>query len=82
MAEFGTPLIRSDEITDISPQTKLGEGQYGKVYKGKCRGMTVAVKIPSKQDLKDADIMVLQREVQIMRYAFDCICIRLTLSWQ
>lgn len=65
---FGTPVIRSSEITDISEETLIGKGQYGKVYRGKCRGMNVAVKIPAKQDLNANDLEALRNEVNIMRY--------------
>lgn len=66
--DFGTPLIRSSEISEVCDETRLGVGQYGIVYKGKCRGMSVAVKVPIKQNLSPKDYEALQKEVNIMRY--------------
>jgi len=63
---FGTPVIHSDEITGITKDNLIGKGQYGFVYKGKCRGMTVAVKVPLKQDLTPAARESLEKEVNIM----------------
>lgn len=36
---WGPPVINP---TDIVKEKKIGEGQYGEVYKGRCRGTDVA----------------------------------------
>jgi len=50
-----------DPIHDL-----IGDGQYGSVYKGRCRGLEVAVKIPHKQILKEVHLTSFRHEVEMM----------------
>jgi len=52
---------------DIILEKLIGEGKFGKVYKGKCHSCDVAVKIPARQDLSEKDLEKFRREVEIMR---------------
>ena len=42
----------------------IGEGNYGKVYKGKVLELNVAVKVLKQKDLTESDIQEFQREAQ------------------
>jgi serine/threonine protein kinase len=44
----------------------IGDGQYGIVYKGRCRGLEVAVKTPHKQTLPEAQLTSFRHEVEMM----------------
>jgi len=59
--QFGPPEILPDEITY---EEKIGGGCFGNVYKGKCRGVEVAIKKLFKQDLEDKAINEFKREVE------------------
>ena len=67
-------LIKEWEQTgppDIEPHEivlgeKLGEGQFGAVYRGTCRGKEVAVKRLFKQDLDPETLADFKKEVEIM----------------
>uniref|UniRef100_A0A6B2L2E0 Protein kinase domain-containing protein n=1 Tax=Arcella intermedia TaxID=1963864 RepID=A0A6B2L2E0_9EUKA len=48
----------------------LGSGSYGTVYRGKCGGTPVAVKIPKKQKLTAKEIEDFNREINLMRQIF------------
>ena len=61
---FGTYNIRDDEIELIS---LISEGEQGKVWKGRCRGFDVAVKIPKYQELTMEEHETLCEEVEMMR---------------
>ncbi|EGC28777.1 hypothetical protein DICPUDRAFT_159737 [Dictyostelium purpureum] len=63
----GPPEILPEEIdrTDF-----LGQGSFGSVYKGKCRGQEVAVKIPRKQKLSLYELTSFRHEVKIMSKIF------------
>eukprot|EP01100_Stratorugosa_tubuloviscum_P013584 TRINITY_DN689_c0_g3_i1.p1 TRINITY_DN689_c0_g3~~TRINITY_DN689_c0_g3_i1.p1 ORF type:complete len:593 (-),score=321.46 TRINITY_DN689_c0_g3_i1:116-1894(-) len=45
---------------------KLGEGAYGSVFEGTCRGSQVAVKIPKKQKLTASELAEFKREINKM----------------
>jgi hypothetical protein len=47
-----------------------GAGKYGTLYRGKCRGLDVATKIPKKQTLTEDELRSFRKEVEIMRYPF------------
>jgi serine/threonine protein kinase len=57
-----TYLIKKEEI---ELQQKLGEGAFGAVYRGRCRGASVAVKMPSK-DIEEDQLLEFQQEVITM----------------
>ena len=46
---FRQSTLRNAEIM-YEESDKIGEGAFGRVYKGKCRGIQVAVKIPLQID--------------------------------
>jgi len=59
-ADVQTVLIQPKEI---ELQAVIGEGQFGKVYRGKCRGGPVAIK---RINLAKSDIDELMGEIQIL----------------
>jgi serine/threonine protein kinase len=53
---------------EIEKKEQIGLGSYGIVYKGKCRGKDVAIKVPHKP-IKDPKILEkFKEEAKIMRY--------------
>jgi serine/threonine protein kinase len=61
----GPPEILPDEIT-YEDSDLMGHGSFGSVYKGRCRGQEVAVKVPKKQKLTMAELTSFRNEVKIM----------------
>jgi serine/threonine protein kinase len=61
--EAGNFLVRSSEL---HYDKKIASGNYGTVYKGKCRGYQVAIKVLHNQHLNEQKIEELKREVEIM----------------
>eukprot|EP01127_Copromyxa_protea_P012260 TRINITY_DN3175_c0_g1_i2.p1 TRINITY_DN3175_c0_g1~~TRINITY_DN3175_c0_g1_i2.p1 ORF type:complete len:683 (+),score=93.13 TRINITY_DN3175_c0_g1_i2:83-2131(+) len=59
------PAIQSSEI---SLGEKIGKGQYGSVYRGKCRGEHVAVKILYDVDSNEEILDSFRKEVEIMSH--------------
>jgi serine/threonine protein kinase len=57
------PEIRAEEIII---EEKIGGGCFGSVFKGKCRGVTVAIKQLHKQDLDPKILEDFRKEVDIM----------------
>lgn len=55
--------ITSSEIEYV---TKIGEGKYGAVYEGKCRGNRVAIKKFHKQTLSPSVLNEFKSEVEII----------------
>jgi serine/threonine protein kinase len=66
----GPPEIPPEEIEFDPDKDLLGGGAFGKVYRAKCRGKLVAVKIPNKQDLTESQLKLFRHEVTIMRKIF------------
>jgi len=67
----GKVQVRASEL---EMGTKIAEGKYGTVYKGKCRGQTVAIKLLHNQHLSNEKLEELRTEVEIMtRLRHPCI---------
>jgi predicted Ser/Thr protein kinase len=64
--EKGKVHIKASELEFGS---KIAEGKYGTVYKGKCRGQTVAIKLLHNQHLSEEKLEELKTEVEIMTCA-------------
>lgn len=64
-------MHRTPEIspTEIQIGELIGEGSFGKVYKGKCRGKDVAIKRLHKPIVDEKILNDFKREVHTMRYA-------------
>jgi hypothetical protein len=62
------PFIREEEI---ELKEKLGEGAYGEVFKGVCRGSTVAVKY-IKEEKCDPDALLAELTImfQVRRFVY------------
>mmetsp|Transcript_17936 Transcript_17936/g.50540 ORF Transcript_17936/g.50540 Transcript_17936/m.50540 type:complete len:529 (+) Transcript_17936:60-1646(+) len=52
--------------SEIELEKLIGEGTFGKVYRGKCRGKEVAVKVFKRADLSEDDLKAFKEEVKIM----------------
>jgi len=63
--EKGKVHIKASELEFGS---KIAEGKYGIVYKGKCRGQTVAIKLLHNQHLSEEKLEELKTEVEIMTW--------------
>eukprot|EP00026_Physarum_polycephalum_P006054 Phypoly_transcript_06094.p1 GENE.Phypoly_transcript_06094~~Phypoly_transcript_06094.p1 ORF type:complete len:553 (+),score=87.18 Phypoly_transcript_06094:159-1817(+) len=63
---FGPPQILPQDIVYDHIHDLIGDGQYGSVYKGRCRGLEVAVKTPHKQNLTEAQLTSFRHEVEMM----------------
>ena len=66
----GPPEIAEEEVTFDPQKDLLGQGAFGSVYRGVCRGKEVAVKVPIKQVLTEGELAAFRREVEIMRRVF------------
>lgn len=56
------------KASELEFGSKIAEGKYGTVYKGKCRGQTVAIKLLHNQHLSEEKLEELKTEVEIMTY--------------
>jgi serine/threonine protein kinase len=65
--ETGSTLIRASEL-EYRRDDEIARGNYGTVYKGRCRGFPVAIKVLHNQQLTQQKIEELKREVEIMKY--------------
>mmetsp|Transcript_4789 Transcript_4789/g.6690 ORF Transcript_4789/g.6690 Transcript_4789/m.6690 type:complete len:664 (+) Transcript_4789:78-2069(+) len=63
----GPPEIDRSEIIYDEQRDFLGQGSFGKVYRGICRGKRVAVKVPSKQNLSQKELDEFRMEMKIMK---------------
>ena len=61
---YGGPHLRKE---DIKEEEVIGKGMYATVYKGKCRNLVVAIKIPHNQAVLEKNIADFRKEVRIMR---------------
>lgn len=61
-----TPEIDPTEI-EFTEKDFLGQGSFGRVYAGRCRGKRVAVKVPLKQDLSEKELEDFRQEVILMK---------------
>ena len=52
---------------DIIKGKRLGGGNFGDVYRGECRSLPVAIKVPRIQELDEEELFALKQEVQIWR---------------
>eukprot|EP01133_Synstelium_polycarpum_P012186 gene12186-14260_t len=66
----GPPEILPEEIEYDQKNDFLGQGSFGSVYKGRCRGQEVAVKVPRKQKLNLYELTSFRHEVKIMSKIF------------
>jgi len=70
----GPPEIVRDEIEEGE---LIGKGQYGEVFRGRCRGYDVAIKVLKKRKTDD-QMQNFRREVEIMsRIRFPNVCLLL-----
>eukprot|EP01127_Copromyxa_protea_P020928 TRINITY_DN7069_c0_g1_i1.p1 TRINITY_DN7069_c0_g1~~TRINITY_DN7069_c0_g1_i1.p1 ORF type:complete len:562 (+),score=85.34 TRINITY_DN7069_c0_g1_i1:30-1715(+) len=67
---FGPPEISPSEIVYDEELDFIGEGVFGRVFKGTCRQCSVAVKVPRNQQLTATELNDLRREVAIMSQIF------------
>lgn len=67
---FG-PNIKKE---DIVREDLIAKGEYGTVWRGKCRSIDVAIKLPLKQKWDKRNIIAFRKEVQIMRCAPAASC--------
>lgn len=54
-------------VGEIKLKEELGTGSFGKVYRGRCRGQEVAVKVLHKPILDEKNLIAFKKEVAIMR---------------
>lgn len=68
----GVPDIQEDElIVDTNdPDVVIGEGCFGLVLRGRCRGMPVAIKVPKIDDVSKEDLEKFKEEVRMMAKLF------------
>ena len=61
--------LRKDGLQDYHVLEQLGEGSFGKVFKGRRRhsGQTVALKFITKHNKTERDMRNLRSEIEIMR---------------
>lgn len=66
--EFNTEAEKWEvDASEITTGEKLGTGSFGEVFKGKLRGMEVAVKKLTLKKLDEKKLEAFRKEVGIMR---------------
>ena len=67
MRKFGSFQISPGEI---KKEELIAQGEFGAVYKGRCRTLPVAIKVPHKQKMTKRSLMNFIQEVQFMSEIF------------
>eukprot|EP01099_Mayorella_cantabrigiensis_P004755 TRINITY_DN362_c0_g1_i1.p1 TRINITY_DN362_c0_g1~~TRINITY_DN362_c0_g1_i1.p1 ORF type:complete len:531 (-),score=125.59 TRINITY_DN362_c0_g1_i1:95-1606(-) len=62
-ANFGPPEIGPDEIEYLE---RIGSGCFGQVFRGRCRGVEVAIKKLTRQEIDPKMLSEFRKEVEIM----------------
>ena len=65
--KLGPPEVQYEEVEVLQ---ELGSGAYGKVYLGKCREQSVAVKVLHKQNLDPKVLVAFKAEVSLLSKIF------------
>lgn len=73
MNELGAYKISWSEL-HFSRDDEIGLGSFCRVYKGRCRGMDVAIRLLLKPLLQQSDVEAFHREVKLMRYVLPVPC--------
>lgn len=56
------------DFSELKFEEKIGEGTFGEVWKGTCRGKEVAIKKLKKEKSDENALCEFRKEIEIMRY--------------